>query len=138
MWSQRRPLRPLRPHRPSEAQQEIQKLIHEHDEWLGRLVAKYGLPRAALLKMLDRPGALEDEIVAWIVDHAVDRARELFATDQPAPPLGPDNDDLYSRAVRGVHATLTARRAAQEAAEQAKRYAETDAFLARMKAGEEL
>jgi len=84
--------------------------------------------------MLDRPGALEDEIGMFLAERATEHARALFQDDAPAP----TGDDLYTRAVRGVLATLTARREAQAASEQAARYAETDAFLARMKAGEEL
>jgi len=84
--------------------------------------------------MLNRPGALEDEIAAVIVERATETARDLFHDDAPAP-VG---DDLYTRAVRGVHAGLVARREAQDAAERQRQYDETDAYLAKIKAGGEI
>lgn len=134
MWSAAKPMRPLPMLRLTEAQQQIQTCIHEHDGWIARLCGKYGLPRAVLLRMLDRPGALEDEIALVIVERATDHAHMLFADELDAPA----GDDLYTRAVRGVLSMLLARKEAQAAQAQAARYAETDDVLRRMKAGEEL
>jgi hypothetical protein len=84
-----------------------------------------------LVKMLDRPGALEYEIGAWIADAATARAHDLFAADEGAP----EGNDLWDRAVRGVYQRLAAARDAQAEAERLSRYAETDRYLARVKAG---
>jgi hypothetical protein len=97
-------------------------------------VDTYGLPRAVLIKMLDRPGALEDEIARWIVERAEMVAGNAFATDAPPP----DGDDLFSRAARGVYGRLVAQRDAAAAAEKQRQYHETDDLLARIKAGEEV
>lgn len=134
MLSAPKPMRPLRRLMLTEAQQQIQERIHEHDAWIARLVPKYGLPRAALVRMLDRPGALEDEIAAWIVERARDRARALFADDEAAP-MG---DDLYTRAVCGLLARLRAAAMAVEQAARMREARETDDFLRRLKSGEEL
>ena len=109
-------------------------LVGECDGWLNRLTVKYGLPRAVLVKMLDRPGALEYEIGAWIAERATGRALELFASEESAP----EGDDLYDRAVRGVYARLVAQRDALAEAERQARYRETDDLLRRMKAGEDV
>jgi len=127
-------MRPLPRHQPSHAQQQIQATLREHVAWIARLCPKYGLPRAALLKMLDRPGALEDEIAAFIVEKATEHAQVLFQDDAEAP----DGDDLYTRAVRGVHAGLVARKAAADEAERIRQFKETDELLRRMKAGEDV
>jgi len=84
--------------------------------------------------MLDRPGALEDEIAAFIVERATDHARDLFQNEQAAP----TGDDLYSRAVRGIHAKLVAAKAAAEQAERMRQAVETDDMLRRLKEGQEL
>ena len=132
MWSHSRPMRPLSTLTATPAAQLIQAILHEHDGWIARLTAKYGLPRAVLLRMLDRPGALEDEIAAFLIERATDHARNLFASNQAAP----TGDDLYSRAVRGVLTRLIAARDAAFEAERQKRYAETDELIRRMKAGQ--
>lgn len=84
--------------------------------------------------MLDGKGALEDEIGMLIVEFATARAHTLFADEEMAP----DGDDLFSRAVRGVHAQLVARKEAAEQAERQRQYAATDDLLRRMKAGEDV
>ena len=114
--------------------EQIQAMQRASAAWLDRLVAKYGLPRAVLIRMLDRPGALEDEIAQWIVERAEAVAYTAFQTDAQ-PPAG---DDLFSRAVRGVHGRLTAQRDAAAAAERQRQYQETDDLLRRIKAGEEV
>jgi hypothetical protein len=81
--------------------------------------------------MLDKPGALEDEIAQIIAERAIDHARALFDADEAAP----DGEDLYTRAVRGVLTQLITQRDAAAEAERQRRYAETDAYLARVKAG---
>jgi hypothetical protein len=105
-------------------------LIHQHDAWIVRLASKYGLPRALIVRMHDRPGALEDEIAAWIIEHAADRARALFADNLEAPA----GDDMYTRAVRGLHAQLVAHRDAAREAERLAQYKATDEMLRQMKA----
>lgn len=102
--------------------------------WLDRLQDKYSLPRAVLIKMLDRRGALEDEIATWIVERAEIVAHTAFQTDAP-PPAG---NDLFSRAVRGVYGRLVAQRDAAQAAERQRQYQETDDLLRRIRAGEDV
>jgi len=84
--------------------------------------------------MLDRPGALEDEIAAIIIERAGEHARALFANQQPAP----EGNDLYSRAVRGLVTRFVTVRDAEEAAQRQQEYEATDALLARIKAGEDI
>lgn len=84
--------------------------------------------------MLDRPGSLEDEIAALIIERAGDHARALFADDAPMP----EGDDLYTRAVRGLLTRLRAVRAAEIAAERTRQARETDEMLRRIKAGEDV
>jgi hypothetical protein len=84
--------------------------------------------------MLDRPGALEDEIAAMIVERAGEHARALFATEEPAP----EGDDLYTRAVRGVLTRFVAARDAERAAQRMAEAIETDTYLRRLKAGEDI
>lgn len=84
--------------------------------------------------MLRPPGALEREIGIWIAERAAWRAQQLFEDDQPAP----GGNDLWSRAVRGVHAQLIAARDAAEEDERRARWAATDDLLRRMKAGEDV
>lgn len=134
MWSKPRPAPALRPLRATIAQRQIQKVLHECDGWLDRLSAKYGVPRAVLVGMLRPRGAIEREIALWISEQATWRARELFDRDEPAP----EGNDLWARAVRGVHAQLVTQRDAAEEAERRRKFAETDALLARMRAGEDV
>jgi len=84
--------------------------------------------------MLRPPGALEREVGIWIAERATWRAQQLFEADEPAP----KGNDLWARAVRGVHTRLVAERDAAEEAERQKRWAETDDLLRRMKAGEDV
>lgn len=84
--------------------------------------------------MLDRPGALEDEIAAIIIERAGEHARALFANEQPAP----TGDDLYSRAVRGLVTRFVTTRDAEEAAQRQQEYEATDDILRRIKEGQEL
>lgn len=128
MWSQ------VKLVQPSEAQRQIQRIAREHIEWIDRLVQKYGLPRAVLLRMLDRPLALEDEIAQLFIDRAIERAVELFRANEPAPP----GNGLADRAVRGIHAQLIAQKEAQEEAERMRQYRETDELLRKIKAGEDV
>lgn len=81
--------------------------------------------------MLRPPGALEREVGLWVSERAWDRARHLLS-EEADPPEG---NDLWSRAVRGCYRQLVAAKAAAEEAERMHRYAETDAYLARVKAG---
>jgi hypothetical protein len=140
MWSRAEPmppppaLRPLVKLTPTPAQQQIQTILHGYDAWLDRLVAKYGLPRAVLVRMLDRPGALEDEIASLICEWAERTARDLFMADAPPPA----DSDLFSRAVRGVHARFVRQQEAAEAAEKQRQYEATDRLLARVRAGEDI
>lgn len=99
--------------------------MSEHDGWVARLAEKYSLPRAELLRMLDRPGALEDEIATLLIDSARNTAAAIFHTKEPVP----QGTDIYSRAVRGVLSTLQAAKEAEEKAAQQQRWAETDAYL---------
>lgn len=84
--------------------------------------------------MLDRPGAIEDEIGLLISEIATARARDLFAAGEQAPA----GNDLYSRAVRGVHERLVCRKKALDAAERMRQYEETDLLLKRIRAGEDV
>jgi len=95
--------------------------------------------------MLNTPGALEDEIAIWIVERAELVAQHYFDANEP-PPTG---DDLFHRAVRGVHARLVARRDAARAAEKQRANAAiaaerqrtdaaTDVLIARIRAGEDV
>lgn len=118
----------------SRARQQTSALLHECDAWLDRLSTKYALPRAVLVKMLRPTGALEREIGIWIAERATYRAEQLFEADDPAP----DGNDLWARAVRGVHSKLVAERDAAEDAERRARWAETDDLIRRMKAGEDV
>jgi hypothetical protein len=119
---------------PTLAQQRIRQLVSEHDAWVTRLATKYSRPRSEILRMLDRPGALEDEIAAIIIERAGEHARALFANQQPAP----EGNDLYSRAVRGLVTRFVTVRDAEEAAQRQQEYEATDALLARIKAGEDI
>lgn len=101
----------------------------EHDAWLRRLAEKYHLPRATLARQVCARGALEYEIAVLIVDAATRRAYELFAADAE-PPTGAD---LFDRAVRGVHTRLVTERERAEEEERQRRYAESDAELARIR-----
>lgn len=111
-----------------------QRLAGEYGAWLDRLTHKYGLPRAALIRMLDAPGALEYEIGAWIAERATDKAHALFANGEDAP----NGDDLWDRAVRGVYRQLADAKAAADEAERMRRFRETDEYLRRLKAGEDV
>jgi hypothetical protein len=119
---------------PTPAAGQIQQRLHECDRWIRIFAAEYGLPRAALIRMLDRPGALEDEIARWIIQRATQRAHERFAADEGPP----TDDDLFSRAIHGVYAQLVARRDAAIAAEKQRQYDETDRILAGIRAGEDI
>ncbi len=116
---------------PSWPNRPAPKVLTEHDPWLRRLAQKYALPRAVIARQLCARGALEYEIAQLIVDAAIARAHTLIA-DKQAAPMG---TDLFDRAVRGVYTRLAAARDAEEQAERMRRYAETDAYLARVKAG---
>lgn len=118
----------------SRTRQQTSDLLHECDGWLDRLSTKYALPRAVLVRMLRPPGALEREIGIWIAERATYRAQQLFDADESAP----EGNDLWARAVRGVHTRLVADRDAQEEDERQARYKETDDLLRRMKAGEDV
>ena len=92
------------------------------------------MPRASLVRLLDRPGALETEIARWIVARAEERARDLLMSGAPAP----SESDLYARAIAGVYHRI---RSQSEAARLAREHAEaiaTDDTLRRIRAGEEL
>lgn len=104
----------------------------ECDPWLRRLAQKYHLPRATLARQLSAPGALEYEIAMLIADAAVQRAVDLFQSDAPAP-LG---QDIFDRAVRGVYCQLESEKERAEEEERQRRYAASDAELARIKAGQ--
>lgn len=108
--------------------------MDECDEWLSRLTIKYGLPRAVLVKMLDRPGALEYEAGMWIAEHAVVLGKELFMNGGSAP----EGDDLWARAKRAVYERLVAERDAAEEAARLARYTATDDYIRRLKAGEDV
>jgi hypothetical protein len=116
------------------AHSQIQASLTECDGWLDRLAVRHGLPRAALVRLLDRPGALERAIADWIVERAWDRARQLLAEGAPAP----GGDDLYSRAIAGCYAQLRAARDAARRAEERTVALHTDEVLRRIKAGEDV
>ena len=82
--------------------------------------------------MLRPRGAIEREIGVWIAERARWQAQQLFDADEPPP----EGNDLWARAVRGVHARLVAERDAAEEAERQKRYKETDELLRKIRAGE--
>src|SRR4029453_10756925 len=129
MWSPRRPMRNLPRLTPSPAQQRIRQLAREHDGWVARLAEKYSLPRSELLRMLDRPGQLEDEIATLLIDSARNTAAALFHANEGAP----KGNDPPSRAVRGVLSTLNAAKEAEAKAEQQKRWADTDTYLKQLR-----
>lgn len=134
MWSHKAPMPSLSRLELTLAQQRIQQLVSEHDAWVARLAGKYSLPRSEILRLLDRPGQLEDEIAAIIIERAGEHARALFANQQPVP----TGNDLYSRAVRGLVTRFVTTREAEELAERMRQAIETDDMLRRMKAGEEI
>ena len=120
---------PLSANRPTPSRHQPSR---EHDPWLRRLAQKYNTPRALLARHLALPGALEYEIAQLIVDAAVARAYDLFADGAPAP----TGADIFDRAVRGVYGQLEAQRDRVEEEERQRRYAASDAELARIKAGQ--
>ena len=69
-----------------------------HSAWLDRLSDHYRLPRIELIRMLDRPFALEYEIARLISTAARSKAQSLLAERER-----PDEDspDLFDRAVCG-------------------------------------
>jgi hypothetical protein len=110
-----------------------QRHAGEYGAWLDRLTTKYGLPRAVLVRMLDAPGSLEVEIGTWIAERATDKAHALFERGEDAP----TGNGLWERAVRGVYMRLADAKVAADEAEKRARWAETDAYLAQVKAGQE-
>jgi hypothetical protein len=84
--------------------------------------------------MLDVPGALEYEIGVCIAERAIREARALFNAGARAP----EGSSLQDRAVRAVYTQLADAKAAADEAERMRRYKETDDYIRRLKAGEDV
>lgn len=102
----------------------IHSMATEHSSWVIRLAAKYGMPRAQFIALMDKaPGALEYEIAALISDVALAKA-QLIIKERGDWPDG-YSPDLFERATYGHWRRLRD----QEMAQAAGRLAETRALL---------
>jgi hypothetical protein len=94
------------------------RTIHQqataHSDWLDRLSDHYRMPRMALIRLLDRPGALEYEIARLISTAARSHAARLLS-ERERPDT--DSPDMWDRAVAGHYRQLRDAQIAASAAQ---------------------
>ena len=112
VWYRPKPAPRLPTIRPLSIAPQLAAFEHPCDRWLDTLVDKYGLPRAAITRMLAARGAIEHEIGRHISARAWATAQRLL-DDRETPEEG---DGLWERAVAACYRDLRQRIIAESAA----------------------